>query len=580
MKTTRSTSPSHLERLEDRIAPAGLVTVSYNSATGALSLDGDALDNSVNVFKTGTDTYRIEGLSGTLLAGSGAHVAVLDIGKLTSLTIKGNDGADDFGLTDLTKLKSLKFEGGAGSDFILATNLAVKDDVSIDLGADSGIAAFAGAATTIGGDVKAIFGNGGGSVDFFATTTSIKGAVNLAGGSSFDTASFGGIVRLEKGLAISDAGLGIEVAFQNATATIGRGRGGQSIDFNGGTGDDTLKFVGGNISLEGSVAFFGGAGKDFADLSAATLKVDGKVTIDGGADPDVIKISGAKVTIGRSVSLSGGTGADELTLSADQLTVKDDVKLTGGDGDDSLNVLTGTLDISNSLIVLGGGGANVGSIIGDGRIRDNALISMGGADSGGNQTFLISGASGKVGALKIGGNLTVLSQATDSANAGFSDYIAITDTTVSGDVKIAMGPVDSSVLIDNAFIRGRLNIDTGAGNDLVEIEQSALDGPSIIGRLASIQLGEGNDVVRIGKSSAVGSNDFVIFNGGLSVDGGAGTDASNDFLSDAVNVFNQPSPSRGDCDDDRHDDNDRFKFDGWSPRLIKERLNFEGEFLA
>ena len=574
LNTMRHDPSLQPERLENRIAPAGLVTVSYNSATGALLLNGDALDNSVDVFQTGADTYRVEGLSGTLLTGSGVPVAVLDIGKLSSLTIKGNDGADDFGLTDLTKLKSLKFEGGAGLDFLLSKNLAVKGDVSLDLGAGSGLAAFAGTATEITGDFKAVYGDGGGSVDFFATTTSIKGSVKLIGGSGLDTASFGGVVNLEKGIEISDAGLGMGVAFQNATAVIGKGRGGDSIEFNGGSGADSLQFVGGNITVKGDVKFAGGGGKDVADLSAATLKIEGKVVLDGGADADVLKIAGAQVMLGRGVSLLGGGGADELTLSGDHLTVRGDVKLSGGDGDDTLNVLAKTLDLSDSLTVLGGGGANVGSIFGDGRIRDDVFISMGGANGGGDQTFLMGGASGAVGALKIGGDLTVTSDATDPAHAGFSDFLWITDTTVSDDVRITMGSVDSSVLMDNAFIHGRLNINTGAGNDLVEIEQTALTGPSIIDRLATIQLGEGNDVIRIGKSSAAGSNDYVIFNGGLHVDGGPGNDLSNDFLSDSVNVFNPPS--RGHDHDDDQDDDDDARFDGGHARFVKERLNFEG----
>jgi hypothetical protein len=144
-----------------------------------------------------------------------------------------------------------------------------------------------------------------------------------------------------------------------------------------------------------------------------------------------------------------------------------------------------------------------------------------------------------------------------------------------------MSGVDSTVFLDNIFVHGRLNIDTGAGDDTVDIERNGLNGPSIIGRMASIQLGEGDDTIRIGKSSAAGSNDFVIFNGGLKVDGGPGTDASNDFLSDAVNVFNKPShddchDDHDDHDDDDHDDDD----DGGASPIIKERLNFEGPFLV
>ena len=571
------------EPLEDRIAPAGLVTVAYSDASGILTLDGDDLGNSVDVLRTGADTYQIQGLGGTMLTGSSGPVSLLNIGKLSSLTINGNGGADDFGLTDLTALKVLKFNGGAGDDFVISTNLAVKGDVTFDLGADGGLIAFTGASTVIGGDFKAIYGDGG-SVDFFSDSTTIKGAVKLTGGGGDDAFSFGNDVNVGKGLDITDSAGGMSVAFQNANIVIGKGKGGDSIEFDGGTGADSLMFVGGSVTLKGDLEFAGGAGSDSVDLNAASLRVDGKVTIDGGADADQIKIAGSQVTLERGVSLFGGGGGDEITLSADQLKVDGPARLEGGDGDDTLNVLADALSLSGSLTILGGGGANVSSVFADGQIRGDVNLDLGGADGGGDQTFLLGGISGAVGALKIGGSLNVASHATDPLNQGFSDFFWATDVTVGRSVEIGMGAVDSFVFLDNIFVRGGLAIDTGDGNDTVDFERNGLTGPSMIGRLASIQLGAGDDVIRIGKSSAAGSNDYVIFKGGLRVDGGPGTDASNDFLNDAVNVFgNSSHDDERNCDDDEEgdddDDDERHGFDGHS-RFVKERLNFEGPFIV
>ena len=562
------------EPLEDRIAPAGLVTIAYSAAAGVLTLDGDNLDNSVDVFQTGADTYQIKGLNGTMLSGSGGPVAVLDIGKLYSLTINGNGGADDFGLTNLLALKTLKFDGGAGEDFLLSTNLAVKGDVTINLGADGGLIAFTGASTLIGGDFKANYGDGGGSVDFFADTTSIKGAVKLIGGAGVDSFSFSNVVTVDKGLSISDSGQGMSVSFENATAVIGRGKCGPVISFTGGTGNDSLKFAGGNVTLKGGLEFAGGAGSDTVDLSAVNLKIDGKTFIRGGADADLIKIAGTQAILD-GVSISGGGGKDEISLAASKLMADGSVRLEGGDGDDTLNILADTLSVNGSVTILGGGGSNVSSFFADGTIRCDVYLDMGGANGGGDQTFLIGGFSGAVGALKIGGSLKVQSHATDPLNQGFTDFFSATDVTVGRNMKIGMGAVNSSVLIDNIFVAGRLAVKTGAGNDVVDFEQNNLNGPSIIGKLASIQLGAGDDTIRIGKSSAVGSNNYVIFKGGLRVDGGAGTDTSNDFLNDAVNVFE--TPSHNDCHDDDDDDDDD---DDRNSRLIKERLNFEGGFLV
>ena len=571
------------EPLEDRIAPAGLVTVSY-SAAGVLSLSGDNLDNSVDVFKTGADTYQIKGLNGTMLSSSGGPVSVLNVGKLSSVTINGNGGADDFGLTDLAVSKGLNFNGGAGLDFVISTNLAVKGDVTFDLGADGGLIAFTGASTMIGGDFKAIYGDGGGSVDFFCDSTTIKGAVKLMGGGGDDAFSFGDAVNVDKGLSISDPAGGMSVAFQNANIVIGSGKNGDAIRFDGGTGVDSLKFVGGDVTLKGGLSFSGRGGADVVNLNATNLRVGGRTFIDGGADADLIKIAGAQVSLGKGITVFGGGGGDDVTVSGDKLTVNGFVHLDGGDGDDTLNLFSSDLNISGTVLIEGGNGANVSSVFADGSIKGDVYLEMGGADGGGDQTFLIGGLSGAVGALKIGGTLNVHSQATDPLSNGFTDFFWATDVTVGRNVNIAMGAVDSTVNLDNIFVRGGLNINTGAGNDVVDFERNGLTGPSMIGRLASIQLGAGNDVIRIGKSSAPGSNDYVIFEGGLRVDGGPGTDSSNDFLNDSVNVFDNSSHGDGhddnDDDGDDDDDHDDRGFDGGNWHFIKERLNFEGPFIV
>lgn len=541
MKSTAHLAP---EPLEDRIAPAGVIAVAYDSHSGALTLTGDAFDNSVNVLKTGTDTHRIEGLAGTSLAGPGGSATSLDLGKVTSVKIIGNDGADDFAVTDLAGLKSFSFDGGAGLDFLYATNLGVKGDVKLTLGADSALVAFAGASTVIGGDVTADYGTGGGSVDFFAESTSVKGTVTLKGGTGDDGATFGNAVTIDKGLVVTDAGGGMAVAFHDATAVIGKGRGNQSIQFTGGSGDDSLEFIDGSASLKGGLEFEGGAGNDTFDVSAI-LRVGGDLSADGG------------------------TGSDVVNIVTDQLSVSHDVELSGGDGDDDLSLIAKSLSIGHDLSIRGGNGSNLGTTFADGTIRGDVEFDMGGADGTGDQTFLLGGFSGAVGALKIGGDLKVESDATDPTNAGYSDYFSATDVTVGKDVSIRMGAVDSTVSLDNLFVDGALSIKTDAGNDTVDIERGGLTGPSIIDRIASIQLGDGDDILRIGRSSAAGSNDFVIFGRGLLADGGAGTDASNDFLNDEVNVFRDSN----DHDDDDDDCDDRG-------RTLKERVNFEGAFLS
>src|SRR5262245_24114450 len=95
-----STHPPGIELLEDRIAPAGVVTVVYSSTTGELTLTGDVDDNNVAIFQAGLNQYRIQGNAGTLLTG---NVAAIDIGKLTKLTFTGAAGADTLSLENLKR---------------------------------------------------------------------------------------------------------------------------------------------------------------------------------------------------------------------------------------------------------------------------------------------------------------------------------------------------------------------------------------------------------------------------------------------------------------------------------------------
>src|SRR5690349_21316018 len=103
-----STAP---ERLESRIAPAGLVMVSF--LNGLLTLTGtDGADHDVEIVKTGPDTFRVDGhATGINEVGTSSKNFR---GDLSHLRIEGGAGADTFKLTNLSPLKRLVFDGDAG----------------------------------------------------------------------------------------------------------------------------------------------------------------------------------------------------------------------------------------------------------------------------------------------------------------------------------------------------------------------------------------------------------------------------------------------------------------------------------
>src|SRR5262245_7087681 len=139
---------SSIEILEDRIAPAGIVTV-VAGAPGEFTLTGDGADNQISIFQTESGKFRIEGLTGTTLNPGG--VTSIDTNTLTRLTLIGNDGNDTFTLGNLKTLTSLVVDGGTGADTLNSVNLAVTGKVDISGGAGLDSFNFDGLTTNITG---------------------------------------------------------------------------------------------------------------------------------------------------------------------------------------------------------------------------------------------------------------------------------------------------------------------------------------------------------------------------------------------------------------------------------------------
>lgn len=235
--------PLHSHR-NPRKPPAGLVSATFDAAAGLLTMNGDTADNSVHVFNTGTNTYRIEGTSGTDIGTMGDAFTDF-VGKLSSVVINGGPGSDSFILTNLTKLKDLTFNGEAGSDSLTAFNLKTKGAVTANFGPDGGSASFDGV-TSIGKDLTVNYGDGGGAVSIIGTSGAVKGAVTLNGGAGADsfelganTGRFGerGEVHRRRGGEYGD--------HPGSDGDHQQGRGtGNAIEFIGGADGNTLDVLG------------------------------------------------------------------------------------------------------------------------------------------------------------------------------------------------------------------------------------------------------------------------------------------------------------------------------------------------
>ena len=522
------------ELLENRIAPAGLVALSFDEATGELRLMGDDASNAFDVFRVAPDVYRVEGrndvatLTETSIGEPGNGGST--IGKVTRLIIESGGGDDKIELRNMATLTSLNVNTGSGNDSLRVFNLTLNGRATFDLESGNDRVRFSGLSTSIVGNLV-INSTGSGDVNFGAARSSVSGSVRFNGGVGSDSLTTSPETELfiGKGITFQGGGTGTNrIAFgDQGMITIGKNALGQSIVFQGGSGTDTISIGANTVLLNGSVEMDGGAGADLIDFDGVKVKV-GKnlqgvsVSLIGGSGADEIDIQSSIVKIAGLISLNGGTEADVIDLTnIHRLVGAGAIAMDGGTGADRFEIEADLIRLLGSVKMLGGDDADYASIEADGSIGGGVKFLMGGAN-GGAQNVEIRGRSGLENALIIRSGLTV--DATGSAAS--TDVFRLTNVISEKATLLTFGDGVSDVDIDNLTTLGSLTIDTRNGNDDVRIERDAVYGVSRFAQAAAISLGEGNDLLRIGKNS---KNNRLVVTVSLTADGGGGTDSRNDI---------------------------------------------------
>ena len=497
----KKTPTSSIESLESRIAPAGLITVAYNAATGALTLDGaDNLDHSARIFQPAPGVLRIEGESGTEIESAG-NVS-FDVKRVLSLTINGGAGIDSFSLTNVSLVKTFTFNGGAGLDDIIAGNLLVKGAVTLDLGANGGAATLDGLSTSVGGDLTVTYGDGGGTVTLAALTSTIKGALTATGGLGSDLLMLGGgKLSVNKGIGMVGNG-GTDQLLLTAAggSTVGKGASGKALAFDGGGGNDKLLVAGSSAIFKGSLSFIGGDSTDELVLSPATLNiagdlsmigdigsdtstfnivsgvVKGAVTIDLGEGSNSFTSNAVLLSLGKTLTVKGGSSTDNLTITGTNLTVKGAVLIDHGAGTNSATISPGLMTLGDSLTYTSLGGTDtVNFTSSSSSVKKAVSINTG----DGTSTVNMGGAQLKLGALDVKGGtgldstfLTATSivvggnMSFDGGNAADTFDLQSMLLTVKGKVSIMGGlGADTAVLLGDGSIKGDVTIDLGTSTD-------------------------------------------------------------------------------------------------------------------
>lgn len=532
---------SLIERLEHRIAPAGLVIADYNATTGELTLTGDDLDNTFEVFRTSATTFRVEGRPDAALVETSINEIGnerLDIDRLTKLTIVSGGGSDEIDLVNL-KLKSLTADTGAGNDDLRTANLSVAGAVVLTLGAGNDVVDLDGVATVIAGNVTLNDSADGGTLNLGAASTKILGSLAFNGGTGTDrlSGSAASIISIAKGIGFNGGGAGNDqIRFgEQGTTTIGRSATGQSIAFTGGSGADSISIGGYAVTMRGSVEMLGSGGNDELDLDGVKVTVGRNaagvsVLMDGGAGSDEIDLTGTTLTLAGILRHIGGTEADTLDLSnIRRFAVGGAIDFDGGSGADTFTIEAEVLALAAGVKFAGGDDADTADIEGDGFIKGPVDLQLGSATSG-IQSANIRGLSGIAGSLALRSTLAV------DSTAAISDTLKLTNMVAAKAITLRFGDGASEVDIDNLTAASTLVIETRGGSDDVQIERDATFRSSLIRGATTISLGDGSDILAIGKDS---KNNRVLFAGSITADGGAASDNRNDIA--AMNRFTPPA---------------------------------------
>lgn len=525
-----------IESLESRIAPASLLSVTLEN--GVLSIKGSASANDADNLQL--DLSKI---------GSDALLSILNTG-----------GKVKFGGSELSELKLTK----AQTDSIKS--------IQIDLGDGTNSTVFTSdSGASLSDPITYIGGSGADTLTFgsdtkaFATTGNFTALLKTGNDRVIFThdAQFGGNTLL-------DLGQGDDSVLTEASAlNTGSALAFKNLSILGGDGNDSvalgLKTTNNkNLSVSGALRVDAGKGANDVSLFGNTVSL-GNTTIKSSAldkDFDVSLSAAQKLTLNGSldVTASGAeTGqTNEFKLEAPSIQVSGNVSYRGSAGADAVTVGTEATSlqtlIGGGVTVKNGGGNNttaIGnlnaalavaksvSVTGDSQNDSLSIQAASGALAGGVSAALGKGANSVD--ISSNGQLTVagLKLSSNSA-ANEADSLNLRGVELSGALSAALGAGVSTVNIAQVIAHGSFSLNTGAGNDVVNVETDGGVGASTFYGNTLINTGLGSDKVTLGGDSAANK---AVFMNGLSVDLGS-TDTQDELMGVKLTDANKVSAAR------------------------------------
>jgi hypothetical protein len=496
--------PSRLiECLETRIAPAGVVAVSFSN--GVLELTGDEVDNELSlialpgarfVLSAGGETQFQFGERGYL------YPFLNFSGALKSISANLLEGDDTLQIAGVTTTGRMNIDMGEGKNSTLLIETQVGGSLAVSGGAGDDTVRFAGPSLGVGGNLKIHTGDGAQTLSFETRRTTIGGALTYEGGSGGDTvriegsrtevnsihcdfdvggASFGGGGRMKVNSDVRATTEGGYLEFD----FLGPLFVGGDFDFSA-TADARIfvkvGFLPGARSLDigGEVKLSGGSGGKTLALLATRANIGGIEVAGGGSQMNKLELWFGSGTIPKGISFAGGNVEDRVSLELKGCTTGPidctmgdgagfaDVKLEdssvgrfqlfGGTSFDRINVFSRNLATTGKFTVDGGGGDDPISIdLRRSSIGGDLLVGAGDEIAGGAAKVAF-----KARRITTGGDLVVTSEA--GANQFTMDTAFA--TTFGGGIRFEGGP-DGEVI--EAFFdissAAFVTLDLGGGAD-------------------------------------------------------------------------------------------------------------------
>jgi hypothetical protein len=492
MKTLRSSS---IEALEDRIAPSGVVTVTFSA--GNLTVTGDASDNGISIDPlpggfgmkiTADGSTGIRLGTGTAIVGGNVTV----FGVTGDLRVTMGEGVDGVGVGNILVNKNATFDLGGGTANALTLNgggflgnLAVmatggNDTVTIQTNT-----------IHVGKDTTFSLGNGTNLVAITTNDASFAGNLTYTGGTGADTlGDTAASLVIGKNL-VANMGTGVSIVNLSPTASLTFGGNVTVTAGNHDSGNSQVTFSSnGDLRVHGNLSITMATGDDTVTVFPnGRLFLDGNTTIAVGAGAtQSVKIQGTLVSAAGNVAVTS-TGANAFTL-AGNVFISGSLAYTGGASGDTVD-MTSTLSVAGAVTVDTGAG--------------NANVQI-----------------GNTGALTQFGSTFTLRNA---AVAGAVSVEFLKNIVIYGVTTVSFGAGADTLTADELVFNNTSNFNFGAGSDNFFLDNLNEAGQTFINANMTVNMGAGTDTIIFG--AGVNSATQKVNSTGtakISVNGGADSD--------------------------------------------------------